>query len=176
MTFRTQSPERHETGHAECYLGVDPGLRRTGYAVLERSQRGPVLREAGVIRSTGKQSLAQRILEIGTGLEEILDEFHPQVLAVEQVFSMGRNPKSALLMAHARGAILITVARKEIPVIHYSATQIKRLLTGSGRASKTQIQFAVKNELKLSEVPEPNDVADAAAVALCAYHSLRTAV
>ena len=86
------------------YLGVDPGLRRTGYAVIERTSRGPVLREAGVIRSDADLPLSQRVLEIGSGIRDVIEDYAPQVMAIEQVFSLGRNPKSALLMAHARGA------------------------------------------------------------------------
>jgi len=162
-------------GPVNVYLGVDPGLNRTGYAILVRSRRGPVLREGGIIRSTAALSLAQRVLEIGTGLREVIDAFSPQVMAVEQVFSTGRFPKTALLMAHARGVILMAAAEKDIPVVHYMPTQIKRLLTGSGRASKEQIQHAVQAELSLDTIPEPNDVADASAVALCLYHSIRFA-
>lgn len=168
-------PSRSPGIEAERYLGVDPGLSCTGYALLQRSPGGPVLCEAGVIRSTKQLSLAQRVHEIGKGMAEILDEFRPQVLAVEQVFSFGRNPKTALLMAHARGAVLLTAAERNIPVIHYTPTQVKRLLTGSGRASKEQIQYAIKRELELRDILEPNDVADASAVALCVYHSLRFA-
>jgi crossover junction endodeoxyribonuclease RuvC len=157
------------------YLGVDPGLNRTGYALLERSRRGPVLREGGVIRSTPKLSLAERVYEIGKGLQEVIEEFEPQVMAIEQVFSLIRNPKSALLMAHARGAILMTAAQNGVPVVHYTPTQIKRLLTGSGRASKEQIQHAIRSELGLKKLLEPNDVADAFAIALCHFHSARFA-
>ncbi|MGH7128595.1 MAG: crossover junction endodeoxyribonuclease RuvC [Planctomycetaceae bacterium] len=156
-------------------LGVDPGLNRTGYALIERTARGPALREAGVIRSTPGRSLAQRVCEIGSGLREVLAEHHPALMAVEQVFSFGRNPKTALLLAHARGAILMAAAELEIPVIHYTPTEVKRLLTGSGRASKEQIQHAIRNELGLADVLEPNDVADASAIALCLYHSARRA-
>lgn len=156
-------------------LGVDPGLNRTGYALLERTARGAVLREGGVIRSTRELSLAQRVLEIGRGLQEVLEEHRPKVMAIEQVFSYGKNPKSSLLMAHARGALLMSAAACGIPVVHYTPTQIKRLLTGSGRASKEQIQHAVRAELRLRELLEPNDVADASAVALCVYHSLKFA-
>lgn len=162
-------------GQVHRYLGIDPGLNRTGYSILERSSRGPVLREGGVIRSTPKLTLAQRVREIATGLREVLDQFQPELLGIEQVFSLGKNPKSSLLMAHARGAILVTVADREIPIVHYTPTQIKRLLTGSGRASKEQIQYAVKNELHLETILEPNDVSDAAAVALCLYHSVKFA-
>ena len=154
-------------------LGIDPGLNRTGYAVLERSKRSPVLREGGVIRTTAGLSLAERVLEIGRGLREVIEEFHPEVVAIEQVFSTAKFPKTAILMAHARGAILFAVADVGIPVVHYTPTQIKRLLTGSGQASKEQIQHAIRHELQLEAVLEPNDVADAFAVALCHYHSVR---
>jgi crossover junction endodeoxyribonuclease RuvC len=157
------------------YLGIDPGLRRTGYALLERSADGPVLREAGVIRSKPGISLAARVLEIGTGLREVIQEFKPEAMAIEQVFSLGKNPKSALLMAHARGAILMVAAESELPITHFTPTQVKRLLTGSGKASKEQMQHAVTRELGLDRLLEPNDVADASAVALCLYHRLRFA-
>lgn len=154
-------------------LGIDPGLNRTGYAILERSARSPVLREGGVIRTTVGLSLAERVVEIGRGLREVIEEFKPDVLAIEQVFSTAKYPKTAILMAHARGAILFAAADVGIPIIHYTPTQIKRLLTGSGHATKEQIQHAIRHELKLETVLEPNDVADAFAVALCHYHSVR---
>ena len=157
------------------YLGVDPGLNRTGYALLERGRRSPVLREAGVIRSTPSLSLAQRVNEIAQGVREVLLDYKPQVVAIEQIFSFRRNPKTAILMAHARGAILMMAAQCEIPVVDFTPTQVKRLLTGSGKASKEQIQYAIKNELQLSRILEPNDVADASAIALCVYHSVRFA-
>ena len=94
-------------------------------------------------------------------------------MAIEQVFSLTRNPKSALLMAHARGAILMAATDAKVPVVHYTPTQIKRLLTGSGRASKEQIQHAIARELGLAQVLEPHDVSDAFAVALCHYYSMR---
>lgn len=154
----------------ECCLGIDPGLQRTGYAVLVRSAAGPVLREGGVIRSTPGRSLAERVCEIGSGLREVLDEFQPDSLAIEQVFSLGKNPKSAILMAHARGTILFAAADRRVPVAHYTPRQIKKLLTGSGAADKSQVQRAVTRELGLERTPEPHDVADACAIALCHWH------
>jgi crossover junction endodeoxyribonuclease RuvC len=156
-------------------LGIDPGLNRTGYALLLRTPDGPELREAGVIRSTAGKSLAQRVHEIGSGLREVIDDFRPDVMAIEQVFSLARNPKSALLMAHARGALLMMAADRDLPVVHFTPTQVKKLLTGSGRASKEQMQHAIRNELKLETILEPHDVADASAIALCLYHSIRFA-
>lgn len=160
---------------SEYSIGIDPGLNRTGYALLERTPRGPRLCEGGVIRSTRAKTLAQRVHEIGSGLREVLEEFGPASMAIEQVFSMGKNPKTALLMAHARGAILMAAEDAGLVVVHYTPTQVKKLLTGSGRASKEQVQHAVSRELGLDEVLEPNDVADAFAVALCHYHSVRIA-
>lgn len=160
----------------QCVLGVDPGLNRTGYAILERSTCDPILREGGVIQSTKDLSLAERVLELGQSLREVIAEYKPQVLAIEQVFSTPQFPKTAILMAHARGALLFAAAEAGIPVIHYSATQIKRLLTGSGKASKDQIQHAIRNELRLDKILEPNDVADAFAVALCHYHTCRNII
>lgn len=157
------------------YLGVDPGLNRTGYAIMERSARGPILREGGIIRSTQKLSLAERVLEIGSGLREVCTQYRPQVMAIEQVFSTTQFPKTALLMAHARGAILYAAAELGLQVVHYTPTQIKKLLTGSGKAQKDQVQRAIQNELRLDRIPEPNDVADACAVALCHYYSARAA-
>jgi crossover junction endodeoxyribonuclease RuvC len=157
------------------YLGIDPGLNRTGYALLERSSRGARLVEAGVIRSTPQESLAHRVGEIGAGFREVIEQFQPTAVAIEQVFSFSRYPKTALLMAHARGAILLVAAEREIPVLHYTPTQIKRILTGSGRASKEQVQLAIRNEFGMKDILEPNDVADASAVALCLYHSVKFA-
>ena len=162
----------HEATRAAC-LGIDPGLNRTGYAVLGRPEGTVTLIEGGVLSSTSSLSLAERVHEIGTGLREVLDEFQPNSVSIEQVFSLGRNPKTALLMAHARGAILYAVAERGITLTHYTPRQIKKLLTGSGAASKEQVQRAVTRELHLDTVPEPNDVADACAVALCHLHSSR---
>jgi crossover junction endodeoxyribonuclease RuvC len=155
-------------------LGIDPGLNRTGYAVLERTASGPVLVEGGVVRSTKEKTLAERVFEIGQGVREVIQEFRPASLAIEQVFSHAEYPKTAVLMAHARGAILFIARDHELPITHYTPTQVKRLLTGSGKASKEQIQHAIQHELGLDRILEPNDVADAAAVALCHYYTTRT--
>ncbi|MFN0052793.1 MAG: crossover junction endodeoxyribonuclease RuvC [Planctomycetales bacterium] len=176
MSIATPSQTRLQSLPANRFLGVDPGLNRTGYAVLDRGSRGPVLREAGVIRSTPKLTLAERVLEIALGLREVFEQYKPEVMAIEQVFSTGQFPKSALLMAHARGAILLTAAEQSVRVVHYTPRQIKKLLTGSGKAGKDQVQRAVSSELSLDRVLEPNDVADAAAVALCHYYCARSVV
>ncbi|MDB4614057.1 crossover junction endodeoxyribonuclease RuvC [bacterium] len=160
---------------ATMYLGIDPGLNRTGYSLLQRSANGPILKEGGILTANRKDSLATRVHEIGEGLREIIGEYSPDMIGLERIFSFGPNPKTAITMAHLRGAILLISADHEIPVVDYSPTQIKRLLTGSGKATKVQMQHAVKNELRLRQIPEPHDVADATAIALCLYHSVRFA-
>lgn len=172
---QTQLTSEKERPPVVRYLGIDPGLNRTGYAVLEAGPRGPRLREGGIIRSTAKLTLAERVLEIGQGLREVCTQYQPQVMAIEQIFSVVQFPKTALLMAHARGAILFTAADFGLHVIHYTPTQIKRLLTGSGKANKEQVQRAVQQELRLDRLLEPNDVADAAAIALCHFYSAKGA-
>ena len=173
MSFAANT-HQHFTTHAR-YLGIDPGLAKTCYALLERRPRGPFLLEGGILKSTQKLSLQARIAEIAKGLREVLEDLRPEVVAIEQVFSHRQNPKTALLMAHVRGAILLTLTDAGIPIVSYTPTQIKRLLTGSGRAPKEQIQHAVKAELGLDAIPEPNDVADASAIALCLYHTVKFA-
>jgi crossover junction endodeoxyribonuclease RuvC len=138
-----------------------------------RTPRGPMLQEGGVIRTSPSRNLAERVLEIGRELRSIIEEFQPGAMAIEQVFSLGKNPKSAILMAHARGAILFAAADREVPVHHYTPKQIKKLLTGSGTADKSQVQRVVARELSLDAVPEPHDVADACAIALCHLYSTK---
>ena len=174
MSFSIGNAQR--AVHVQRYLGIDPGLNRTGYALLERTAQGPRLIEGGVIRSTPQRSLAERILEIATGLHEVFTDFSPEAMAIEEIFSHPGHPKAAILMAHARGAILLTAAEFRVPVVHYAARQVKKLLTGSGRASKEQVQSAIQRELGLDKVLEPNDVADAFAVALCHYHNVRLGI
>lgn len=149
-------------------VGVDPGLNITGYAVVEPVARGAYVIEAGVIRPPSSGStLGPRLAYLHRGLEEVLTAFNPDALALERVHSHVKFPRTAILMSHARGVIVLTAAQREIPIFSYAATRIKKTLTGSGRAPKEQMQHAVMTELRLDRLPEPHDVADACAVALC---------
>src|SRR5262245_10308795 len=153
-------------------LGLDPGLQTTGYGLLEASDRGPRVLEAGVIRSTEGRDpadMAQRVKALYDGLCEVLDQWTPAAMAVEQLYAHYEHPRTAILMAHARGAYFLAGAQRKIPVISYAATKVKKLVTGSGRASKEQMQHAIARELGLAGPPEPHDVADALAIALCHY-------
>jgi crossover junction endodeoxyribonuclease RuvC len=150
-------------------LGVDPGLKCTGYAVLcEGSGEGEArVIEAGAIKLEAKRPLAQRLLELQECLGEVLRAHEPSMLACEQLYSHYKHPRTAILMAHARGIVLAQAARWGLQIVPVSATRAKKLLTGSGRAGKAQIQRAVARTLGLPTLPEPHDVADALAIALC---------
>ncbi len=149
-------------------LGVDPGLRTTGYGVIEIFPKRVRLLEAGVVRSRAT-TLELRIREIYRGINEIVQEFQPKVLSLEEIYSFYKRPRTAILMGHVRGAICLAAAQADIPVIAYAATMIKKSLTGNGHASKDQMQRAIQLEFGLKEAPDPPDVADALAIALCHF-------
>lgn len=153
-------------------LGIDPGLHITGYGVLESGPLRPVVCEAGVIRpGTAKAHMASRVLAVYEGVVEVIEQFKPEAVAVEQLYAHYKHPRTAILMGHARGVVFLAAAQRHIPVVSYNATRIKKTITGSGRASKEQIQRTIQRELGLAKIPDPPDVADALAVALCHYYS-----
>jgi crossover junction endodeoxyribonuclease RuvC len=154
-------------------LGVDPGLQITGYAVLEVGVRGPLVCEAGIIRSTeGRKTadMAQRVASLYNGIVEVMEQFQPRLVAVEQLYAHYDHPRTAILMAHARGVIFLAAGQRDLPVVSYNATRIKKTITGNGRAPKDQVQRTIQRELGLAKLPEPSDVADALAAALCHYY------
>ena len=147
--------------------GIDPGLGTTGYAVVRRESGALTVLDAGVCRFNPRDSLACRLVQIDRDLSAIFAEHSPEVVAVEEVYAHYKHPRTAILMGHARGVILLAAARRGIEVRSYSATQVKRHLTGNGRATKGQVQRAIQATLGLATLPEPADVADALAIAMC---------
>ncbi|MFT3787868.1 MAG: crossover junction endodeoxyribonuclease RuvC [Tepidisphaeraceae bacterium] len=150
------------------YLGIDPGLQITGYGVLDVTGVKPLLVDAGVIRLTAKQPIPKRLVELEAELVSLIDEAKPEAIAVEQLYAHYKHPRTAILMGHARGVILLAAARKNIRLIEISANRIKKNLTGFGHASKLQMQRGVQDLFRLKTLPQPPDVADAIAIALCA--------
>jgi crossover junction endodeoxyribonuclease RuvC len=148
-------------------LGIDPGLQVCGYAVIEAKRLDTKLIEAGVFRTDGKTDLAERLCQIADDIGQVLESHKPDAVAVEQLYAHYKHPRTAILMGHARGVILQKAAEARANVKEYAATRIKKSLTGNGRASKRQMQRAIQTVLALAEVPEPADVADAIAIALC---------
>ena len=149
-------------------LGIDPGLNITGYGAVEFGSGEPVIIEAGTIRTDADAGLAKRIAQIHADLSELLDELKPDVIAVEKLYSHYKHPRTSILMGHAWGVILLAAEQAGAAVRSIAATRIKKNLTGNGHASKRQMQMAIQSVCNLDAVPEPPDVADALAIALCA--------
>ncbi len=149
-------------------IGVDPGLRTSGYAVIHFSDRQEhKVLDAGVIKADTNRPLSIRLNQIHDDIDEILKEHQPDIMAIEELYAHYNHPRTAILMGHARGVFLLTANQNKIHVDDYSATRIKKSLVGHGRASKEQMQYAVMQQLNLSSLPTPADVADALAIAMC---------
>ena len=149
------------------FCGIDPGLGTTGYAIVRMTGNRPRILDAGVFRPTDSLPLAERLVQLDEDFTAILEQYHPQMVGVEELYSHYKHPRTAIQMGHARGVLLSAAGRVRVPVRGMSATHIKRFLTGNGRASKRQMQAAIQSTFALSEPPEPNDVADAIAIAFC---------
>ncbi|MGD8454091.1 MAG: crossover junction endodeoxyribonuclease RuvC [Phycisphaerae bacterium] len=182
MTAMARQPEENRTSAAHksarptVILGIDPGLERTGYALLaDAPPAGPRLCEAGLIRLPAKAPLPRRLVHLLESLEELIQAHRPTILTCEALFAHYKHPRTAILMGHARGVILAAAARAGLDVLTVTPASVKKLLTGSGRATKKQMQWAVTATLGLAVTPEPHDVADAIAIALCGLRSRRAA-
>lgn len=159
-------------------LGIDPGLQLTGYAVVELDDADPSplaeprLVEAGVLRFKPKLSIEARLAQLHRDLSELIDELLPMsdfpgaTVAVEKLYAHYKHPRTAILMAHARGVILVVAQMKGLQIVHLPSTEVKKAVTGYGHASKEQMQRAVQAQCRLPEPPSPPDVADAIAIAL----------
>jgi crossover junction endodeoxyribonuclease RuvC len=154
-------------------LGIDPGLRLCGYGVVDYHPFKPKLVDGGVIRLKEKNPIPSRLVELERELDSIIAEHNPTVIAVEQLYSNYAHPRTAILMGHARGVILLVAARRELRIEQLAANRIKQSLTGHGHASKEQMQLAIQHKWNLPKPPEPPDVADALAVALCCGEQLQ---
>jgi crossover junction endodeoxyribonuclease RuvC len=152
-------------------LGVDPGTAVTGYGVVERNGAGDKrLLECGIVRSRAAEPLAMRLAAIFDGLSEVIARHRPDVVAVESAF-VHRNARSALVLGHARGVVLLAAARCGLPLQEYAPAMIKKTVAGAGGATKQQIQRMTARLLRLKAPPQPADAADGVAVALT--HCLR---
>jgi crossover junction endodeoxyribonuclease RuvC len=155
-------------------LGIDPGLQLTGYGCVDLRPRShePALIEAGVLRLKPKASLAFRLAQLKDDLDALLEELKPEVLVVEKLFSHYRHARTAIIMGHARGVVLLAGQARGLRIEELAPTEIKRAVTGNGHASKNHVQRAVMKQCGLRQLPEPPDVADAIAIALCAARRL----
>jgi len=148
-------------------LGVDPGLLRTGYGMIEA--RGPEqmkLLEAGVINTSAGDGISKRVSDIYENLTDVIKEHKPEVLVLEKLYSHYKHPTTSILMAHARGVICLACGLNNVELVNYASTRIKKAITGNGRAGKHQVQNMVKALLGLNTAPEPVDISDAIAMAI----------
>lgn len=146
-------------------LGVDPGIARTGFGVIDDGDP-PRSLVYGVIETIPAQTMAERLLVLFDRLEQIIDDWRPDSVAVEELF-FARNVSTALVVGQARGVALLAVARRRLPLSEYKPAEIKQAVTGHGGADKEQMQSMTAFLLGLSDLPRPDDAADALAVALC---------
>ncbi len=147
-------------------LGIDPGLSRCGYSVLDSRPRKPRAVAMGILRTDPAHPVPNRLAELQAEFRGLFDEFEPSVLAIERLF-VQHNLRTAISVGQASGLVLAEAASRGIPVAEYSPNQVKGAVAGDGRADKRAIQEMVQTMLGLSELPKPADAADAAAVALC---------
>ena len=159
------------------YLGIDPGLRITGYGCVDSARTEPRLVEAGVFRLVSKTSetVSDRLLELDRDLTDLIERLEPDAAAVEAIFAHYKHPATAISMGHARGVILLAIRRANLPLLELKPNAVKKFLTGNGHASKEQMQDAVRARLRLAEPPDPPDVADAIAIAMCAASRMELA-
>ena len=155
-------------------LGIDPGLRRTGYACVKISARSvePTMIEAGVLRIATTGPLHARLLQIRTELLEVLTDLKPDHAAVETLFSHIKHAQTAIIMGHARGVLLATLAEKHLHITEFAPKEVKRSVTGNGNATKEQVRRAVMAQCGLRTLKGPHDASDAMAIALTAARRL----
>ena len=146
-------------------LGLDPGIGRTGFGVIDTSQPHQFVR-CGIFATPPSSSEEDRILALGEDLEQLINQTNPDVAVIEQIF-FGKNHKTAIQTAQVRGMLLYVLRKHHINIQSLTPLQIKSRLTGYGAASKTQVQSVVRQQLHLDSIPQPDDAADALAAALC---------
>ena len=155
-------------------MGIDPSIRVTGYGIIDFVDGKTLLVDFGTIKPPTDADTATRLAILYDDITELIKTHQPDELAIEEVF-YGVNAKSVLMLGQARGAAMLCAAHHHLPVGEYAARKVKLAATGSGRASKEQVQFMVQRQLQMSEPPQPHDAADALAVALCHHRQLRLA-
>lgn len=164
---RVREPLSPPPAQDALVLGVDPGTAVTGYGVVARARDGAVsLVECGVVRTTARAPLPDRLRDIYEGLVDVIARHEPGVLAVEGVF-YSKNVRTSVVLGHARGAVLLAAALHRVQVAEYAPAEVKSAVAGTGAATKEQVGYMVQRLLKLREMPRPHDAADGVAVALC---------
>lgn len=155
---------------AKVILGIDPGIADTGYGVIEVDKQHLKSVAYGSIKTRAGIDLANRLEQINTELDRIIQRHKPDFMAVEQLFFC-KNVKTALIVAQARGVVLLTARKYKLSIVEFTPLQVKQAVSAYGKASKLQVQKMVKLILGLNKLPKPDDAADALAVAICGANS-----
>ncbi len=155
-------------------LGIDPGLGTTGYGIIEKKGNELQVIAYGGIQKKSDADFTSNLLAIYQRIHHIINEFHPQECAVENIF-YHQNKKTAIIMGHVRGVAMLAAAQNQLRVFEYTPKEVKLSIVGSGAASKPQVQAMVKNILRMETAPHPEDAADALAVAICHHHRAKLA-
>lgn len=151
-------------------LGLDPGTATTGYGLVEYVCGKEKMICYGTIKTSAGMAMEMRLLKIFRELNDILDEYHPDAVAIEELFHH-KNAKTVITVAQSRGVLLMAVAQRGLELAEYTPLQVKQAVCGYGNAEKKQVQMMVQNILKMKETPKPDDAADALAIAICHHHS-----
>jgi len=150
-------------------LGIDPGSRVTGYGILTAQGGEPVYVASGCIKTNVRGTIAERLDEIFSGVTELINQYDPDLLAIEKIF-MAKSAESALKLGQARGVAIVAASHQGLPVFEYEARKVKQAIVGNGNATKVQVQHMVEVHLALQGKPQ-EDAADALAIALCHAHT-----
>lgn len=147
-------------------LGIDPGIATIGFGVLQAERQGNRLLRYGVITTPAGLPLASRLLQISQDMDELIAQFHPDAMSVEELF-FTNNITTGISVAHGRGVILLAAEKAGVPIFEYTPMQVKQAVVGYGKAEKRQVMLMTQRLLKLKAIPRPDDAADAIALALC---------
>ena len=151
-------------------LGLDPGIADTGVGIIKKEGNGLSCLFYTSIKTSAKLPLGDRLEILNLELDKLIKSYQPQVISIEELFFC-KNVKTALVVGQARGVLLLTAKQNGLPVVEFTPLQVKQAVSSYGKAGKTQIQKMVKLLLNLSELPRPDDAADALAIAICAANS-----
>ena len=147
-------------------LGIDPGVATIGFGVIDARRQGNTLIQYGVITTPPGIPLSQRLLQISNDMEELLLRFHPDEMAVEELF-FTKNITTGIAVAHGRGVLLLAAEKARVPIFEYTPMQVKQAVAGYGKAEKRQVMEMTRRLLRMKEIPRPDDAADALAIAIC---------
>jgi crossover junction endodeoxyribonuclease RuvC len=157
-------------------LGIDPALTVTGYGIIDFKKNRLSLLEAGIVKTSPRQALPQRLDKIYQVIAKLILDNKPDVIVLEKLYAHYRHPTTAYLLGQARGVICFTCAKENIPLVEYAATRVKKAMVGNGLASKYQVQRMVANILNLDSLPKYMDVTDALALAIAHSYTIKVKI